>query len=238
MAGDPSSQTATIAGNGVDTPATITINVPGMGINHQFITSADQIALDGSVTFNGAPIFSIGGSNIAMFKDGAGGVLVTDNTGQLSSSNYGIWSHSDANGNVTAVGAFATGTETLATNLPTTGSATYAGSAVATGTTGGQNVNWAGTFNGAVDFQARTATVGLNLQASDGTSGALNLSSGPLGMTGARYAGAISGSNVSGTTIGALYGPAGNEMAGVFNVAGSGTTAIGAYGGAQQPVAH
>ena len=234
MAADQTSQTATMTVG--DTGETITINVPGMGVNHTFNTSANQLALDGTVKFNGADVFSGGGAQVAMYKDGNGGVLVSDNSGKLSFSNYGIWANgdSDLGQKVTAVGAFATGAETLATDLPTTGTATYQGSAVATGTSGGQNTNWAGTFTGGVDFAARTATVGVNMVSSTDQS-ALNLSSGPMSMTGPRFSGAIAGSGVSGSTAGALYGPAANEMAGVFSASGAGTTVLGAYGGAQTP---
>jgi len=240
MAADPTSQTATIAGDGsADNPATITIKVPG--ISHTFITSAGQLELTDQ-TFNGStPMFNTAGSNLAMFKDGDSGVLVTDNSGQLSFSNYGVWSHTDANNKVT-VGAFAAGAETSAADLAAlqNSKATYQGSAVGTGSTGGQKFNLAGSFQGQVDFGARTASVNLNMNAinPDGGQTAFNLASGPISMTGSRYAGAIAGNGVSGTTAGAVYGNTAQEMGGVFSVAGGGTTAIGAYGGAQVPATH
>jgi hypothetical protein len=236
IAADATSQTATLTqGDGTaDNPTTIHITGPNW-IDHTFNTSANQLSLE-DVTFNGVPIFNTNGSSLAMYSENGGkDVLVSDNSGQLSFSNYGVWSHTDADGHVT-VGAFATGNETPVANIPTTGGATYQGSAVGTGSTGGQAFNLAGSFTGNVDFGARTAAVNLNMNAiaADGGQTAFNLASGPISMTGGRYSGAIAGSGVSGTTAGALYGTAAQEMAGVFSVAGGGTTAIGAYGGAQQ----
>ncbi len=245
------SQTATLDLSGdVNPAALLTITVPGF--NHTFTLGGPDVTGLSDVTFNGVPIYNVADPNNAdgtltnfnikteTNSDNSKDTVVFDVSG-LTSSNYGIWSHADATGKTTAVGAFAAGTDTLASDMPQTGAATYQGGAVGTGSSNGANFNLTGLFTGNVDFGSRQVGVSLDMTASQADGSAAHwgtLSSNATITQGTnKYAGAMTSSGtpvaVNGTTSGAFYGLAAAEMGGVFAVSGSGTSAIGAYGGAK-----
>ncbi|HEX7970278.1 MAG TPA: hypothetical protein VF502_18795 [Stellaceae bacterium] len=256
MANDQTSQTATLVqGDGTAAnPSTITIHVASPGIDHTFTTTGNVQGLQ-DATFNGVPISNLGDTatdtlftNLGIVKDG-NDVLVLDNSGSLSASNYGIWSHTDANGNVT-VGAFSTGTPTSAADMATLSAsgatATYAGSAVGTGSTAGQNFNVVGTSNWTANFGSREVdwTASLSTIAADGSVAKGPVLSGTGSFTSGtpKFAGMVTSSGtselvptqLSGSMAGSVYGGGAQEIGNVFSVAGGQTKIIGAAGGVKQ----
>lgn len=178
------------------------------------------------------------------------GKLTSPNDG-LQYSEYGLWQSATASGVLR--GAYASGQQTLAQNMPKTGSATYVGSAQALATipdsTNGNvpygltmgaqiTANWAQPTNNV------TATFS-NIQATSLHSGITppDLTNSQLQYTatvsGNTYSGATVSGNLAGNAIasgniaGQFNGPTANETVGVFNGAGSsgsGVNLTGSYG--------
>jgi hypothetical protein len=223
-------------------PATLTINIPDIGMNHAFTLTGDNLQ---NATLNGAPISNLintpdGSTNFAIKRDGQD-VLVYD-AGDLSFSRYGIWSHSDASGKVLAVGSVAAGTRTPAADIPVSGSASYAGGVVATGTNGTGNLNLTGTFNALVNFANRGLGFNSNLYSSDagGTLhpwGSIN-GSASIAAGSSAFAGSVTSSGaadqLSGTMNGSFFGSGAKEIGGVFDASGGQTRLVGAFGGSVQ----
>jgi hypothetical protein len=226
-------------------PAQLTIRVPDIGMGHTFTLAGTDLQ---NAMFNGAPISNLintvdGTTNFAIKTDNGGrDVLVYDNSA-LSYSNYGIWSHSDASGNVVAVGTVAVGTPTPAKDIPMTGLASYSGGVVATGTSGGSNLNLTGAFSAGVDFGARQIGFNSNLYSADasgalhqwgGINGSANIISGTSAFSGTVASWGAS-DQLNGTMAGSFFGPGAKEIGGGFAAAGGQTTLVGAFGGTLQP---
>jgi transferrin binding protein len=153
--------------------------------------------------------------------------------GALNYSSFGIWSEPGG-----TTGAFTTGTPTPTNALPMTGKATYTGGAVGTASDGTTSTQLAGAFAATTDFGNRTVAGGVTLN-QVGAGGAstpydsynfnANLAANSSNFSGAMTA--VNNKAMSGTTIGSIIGPQGQEMAGGFSLQGGGTTVVGSYGG-------
>jgi hypothetical protein len=223
-------------------PATLTLHIPDIGMDHTFTLNGDTLQ---NATFNGVPIGNLvntpdGSTNFAIKRDSQD-VLVYDASG-LSFSSYGIWSHSDASGRVLAVGSVATGTPTRAADIPVSGSASYAGGVVATGANGTGNFNLTGTFNALANFANQSLGFNSNLYSSDagGTLHPWGSINGSASITpgSSSFAGSVTSSGtadqLSGTINGGFFGPGAKEIAGGFGATGSQTVLVGAFGGSMQ----
>ena len=246
MATDATSQTATLIKTD-DNPDVIAIHVPSVGMDHSFTLTG--VGLE-NVDFNGVPIYNIGDPNNAdniltnfnmrtdVNADGSTDKIIYDVSG-LTASNYGLWEHVDASGNMT-VGAYSTGTLTLAADMPKKGKATYAGSAIGTGSDLAAKFNVVGAWNGSADFDKQHVDWNTNLTRIDanGATSQFGTLTGSAGIFGNKFAGSVTSSGtataLSGTTSGAFYGTGASEIGGVFSASGGGTNVIGAFGGKKQ----
>lgn len=154
---------------------------------------------------------------------------------------FGVWETGRGTGNGTA-GAVSVGSATLATNLPTSGTATF------TGVAGGTYIDASGAdyltkslVSLTTDFSARsigfstTSTVkALTSNLTTGTSDSNLNMSGTLTWTAGinAFSGSVStvGRTLSGNATGRFYGPSATEAGGVFYLVP--TSGVESYGGA------
>lgn len=165
---------------------------------------------------------------------------------------YGVWI-SGGSGTSGTAGGGSTGTLTTGVAIPTTGTATF------TGTASGVYVNYAGqgyltgsNLSANVDFANRTvgfstsgtqalitgqsstwiAANGLNMTGNLSYSSGTNLITGSVATSGQGPGSSGNAVSLSGSATGKFYGPTANEVGGTFNVkAGSGVESyMGAFG--------
>jgi len=175
-----------------------------------------------------------------LFSGSAGGKPVSVSLRHLDYTAFGAWAYNSV------TSAWAVGYQTPASGVPTTGSATYAGSTYgAVTTTAGPataaltgeaslNVNFAtGQVSGALTHMTVTPTGGaaqpwndvsvtatLSGAAISGSTAATSAPGGPFGLTSA----------AKGSVNGALYGPAANELGATWDLSDTGGRAVGAIG--------
>lgn len=163
---------------------------------------------------------------------------------------YGVWITGRGTGSGTA-GAASVGAPTQASNIPTTGSATFRGSSAGlyVGPQGNDLVTTA-YMNANVSFANRTINFStLNTAAASATSviggnfgsltpaldmtGTLSYAAGSNKLVGSvSTAGSATGVPMTGTATGTFYGPTATEIGGTFGVKGTGIeTFAGAFGG-------
>jgi hypothetical protein len=159
--------------------------------------------------------------------------------GNLSHTSYGIWLESSAvsvlagsSNEVTRVSSFVVGNATPAGDMPTSGSATYRGEAVAVELRGGASPRpLSGPLNATADFGTGRVTATADLTGSaDGSSfGRVSMSN--LAISGNAFSGsAISSSGHAGVAQGGFAGPAAVEVGGTFELSGP-STVHGAFAG-------
>ncbi|MBL8631096.1 MAG: transferrin-binding protein-like solute binding protein [Rhodospirillaceae bacterium] len=178
-------------------------------------------------------------------------MVVTFNSGAASTltySTYGVWTRTSLSAGLQGVGAFATGTPTVATNMPTTGAGTYTGGAagyVITGNTA-TNVSFTGDAYLNVDFASRrlsgaVTNIVTRSIASPSTTGVLsNVIFGSTAYTGTTFSGstlatyttgdAVDVSGATGVFGGTFNGLNAAEATGSFSATKSGANIIGAFG--------
>jgi hypothetical protein len=179
-------------------------------------------------------------------------VTTTFNNGaasQLSYATYGAWTRVTGT-TVQGLGVFSTGTPTAVTNMPSTGAATFSGTAVGYVATGNAatNVSFTGTASLSTDFAARTisgtisgiTTTNLATPTTTGTlsnivfgSGTYNAAGNTFGGMAASLSAATDVVDLSGATgqfSGVFYGPNAVEAAGSFAVSKTGANVIGTFG--------
>lgn len=164
---------------------------------------------------------------------------------KLTYSAYGLWASDDPVAG-RAVGAFAVGQVTPADAVPTTGKATYSGSAIGVGSMSGGTMALQGSANLSADFGAQTITGAFSLNGADiagnhpcGSAGCTATLSGSGGISGNTFSSGLTGSVTgaagtvqltSGAMAGGFFGPKANEVAGVFGATGTGATVGGSFG--------
>ena len=112
-----------------------------------------------------------------------------------------------------AINTWVAGVPTPANQLPAMGTGTYSGAAVGTVSTGGATYVAAGGLTLGYNFGNNTGNISISNFDGHSFGGTVS------GASGA-YAGAISGSGVSGTANGSFYGPGAGETGGGFAVQG------------------
>ena len=150
----------------------------------------------------------------------------------LSYSTYGAWGSNDFTSG--RIGVLAGGSATPASAMPTSGTATYTGQTIGTGTNTTGAYALLGNATIQVNFGTNAATITLNntQQQYLGTNSVITgpTLTGTGTISGNRMAGTLSGTGLSGTHASTFYGPAAQENAGVWSVAGSGGSAQGSWG--------
>jgi hypothetical protein len=152
--------------------------------------------------------------------------------GNLSYTSYGIWLESSAvsvlagsSNEVTRVSSFVVGDATPVGDMPTSGSASYRGEAVAIELRGGASPRpLSGPLNATADFGTGRVTATADLTGSaDGSSfGRVSMSS--LAISGNTFSGsATSSSGHAGSATGGFAGPAAVELGGAFELNGPST---------------
>ena len=181
---------------------------------------------------------------IQIDKTGADGNKVSiikfvDGT-QLDATTFGIWQTWDATGTkITSSGAFATGIQTPADQMPTSGSATYVGNALGTGQDSTGSFTVTGTSAVSANFGPRTVVTDINLNKGDQQFVALHSADGMIAPNSSNFAGTIQGGGMSGGVQGAFFGTSANqrgvagEVGGVFAASGGGASVNGGFGAAQ-----
>lgn len=177
---------------------------------------------------------------------------VGDVSAGLSSSTFGTWSVNDSNNNTVGAGFFSNGSVTPTTSMPTTGTASYTGSAVGAVdlTSTGAVYTFGGTASLNANFGSNSITGGItgNQAYSTGNSSGnptaagtindINLTGGTISgnafsgtataSSTAGTAGNIAGS--SGTFRGNFYGSSAQEVGGTFNMTGTNAIVGGSFG--------
>lgn len=155
---------------------------------------------------------------------------------------YGEWfEQSAATGPVQGVyGLLVVGQPTPPASIPTTGSATYTGESSGFGVrSNGSIIDFEASFSATANFVARTVSVGTTgTRDTTGTtaiaapqhnySGTLSYAAGSNLFTGPI---ATAASGITGTATGRFFGPAAQEMGGVFEGAGTDVRVMGSFAG-------
>ena len=182
-----------------------------------------------------------------------------DPTQSLTYMTFGLWAQGNTNGTAPgAYGVFASGNETPAAGIPTSGTATYSGTTIGAGSLNGTAANMTGTVAATADFGARTVDGAMNVNVfrdgvnsgfwntltfasgyasgSNHFAGTINAAAVTAGTAIAAGTPVITTSAMTGPLSGSFYGPGGTggpqEIGGVFNMTNvSGTNnMLGAFG--------
>jgi hypothetical protein len=155
---------------------------------------------------------------------------------------FGVW-QTGLDSTTGTFGAFSVGTPTAGLDIPGTGNPTFTGKVAGSYVSGGMGHAVLADLSVNVDFGSRSLVFstsntrtstdwvkfdpapGLNL--TNPTLNTLNYVSGTNSFTGTL----TTDSGLSGSSTGQFYGPAAQELGGVFFLQGSGETYTGAYGG-------
>lgn len=163
---------------------------------------------------------------------GAGNPASVDN--KFEYQTYGGWMDEGTG----KVGVFSVGSQTASTDVPTTGNATFKGTA------GGIY------HNGVDDPQTMSADAELevdfanakadfkttNSMLETGLESGLDMTANDLAIAGGSFSGAVGTTNgMSGDVDGRFYGPGASEVGGTFVLTGGSATMIGGYGAVKQP---
>ena len=148
---------------------------------------------------------------------------------------YGAWLDDNAG----KVGVFSVGAETPAANVPSSGTATFKGTAGGIYHDGVSEEAQMMTANATLDVdfanakaKFKTTDTVLETGANDG----LNMSTGDLAIANGGFSGAVSTDNgMAGDVDGRFYGPGAEEVGGTFALTGGGATMAGGYGAVKQP---
>jgi hypothetical protein len=207
-----SGATVTLVTNERNEVTQFTLTAPGL---NETFTVDDVVPI--------ADTLSHGDLATALRRIDQGEIIV--GTDVLSYSAFGVWASTDGDiTNVTAA-VFATGRETPLASMPLTGAATYNGRTIGVG--GTPQLLTAFTFGGnaavTANFAAGTVTTaftGLQTQGiSSGANGALPDINGAGLITGNSFGSALASNGFTGNAIGRFYGPAAEEVAGVWRAA-------------------
>jgi hypothetical protein len=206
--------TITRGADGV-TPQSMTFEIKGENPYAHTFTLPQDVPLDTFVTVNEGKNLKGDDENVVTFKN-------------LNYSTFGVWQLNNDDGSGVAH-AFAQGKETPIENMPKTGTAEYAGSAVARVTNGAGTSTSTGVAAFAADFGKGTISGELK----GFTGGDLkNLAMPSTSITGNGYSGTLQSADgtMNGSTAGKFGGPQYNEIFGTFTAAGGEVAAVGAYG--------
>jgi len=168
----------------------------------------------------------------------------------LSYATYGAWTRALSATSVVGFGVFATGTPSTIAQMPTTGVATFTGTAMGfvVPSASADTASFTGTAALNTDFATRTITgqvssiVTRNIAtpATTGTLGTIVFGSGTYGSSGLTFSGMAAAvpqtgaaydlTGATGQFAGVFYGPNAAEAAGSFNLTKTGLSLIGSFG--------
>lgn len=215
---DPVTDRVVSFGNPIETSATLTgdLNAQGNGLSSVNVASSSGL----SSTFTSG-IELVDGVIFAQSSDGLRDLtLISPNDFDWNFQTFGFWSVDQDLSRSTA-GAFSVGAVTTSVNMPVTGVATYTGLGAGwLGVVGAEVEVFASLVTAQTDFSLRTINLSsTTLEGSAETSflGTLTYRSGSTS-----FSGSVSTLNQSmtGTASGRFYGPAAEEMGGVFWLTG------------------
>lgn len=149
---------------------------------------------------------------------------------------FGYWSTGWGSGSGN-LGGFTVGNPTSGSDIPTTGTATFTGSALGGYSSNGVGGTTQASMSSKVDFAARTityATSGTRILDTGTLAPQLNTSGLFVYSAGTnQFAGAIATGDgaYKGTAVGNFYGPSAKEMGGTYNMSGATGIMTGGFGG-------
>ena len=242
------SKVSTITNKGVDSTTTASVNYR----TNDTISKVSFTSQNGTVTFNEDGTDTIGDTGTTLYGYNQAGSNFLLAANPLNSSvdwnyqTFGIWETGRGTGSGTA-GGISVGAATDGSSIPTSGTATYSGYI------GGVLVDYdgddfitRGRVSLGADFTNRTLTFATtstdyispvastptwrsdsNLNISNATGTKLSWSAATNSFTG----NVVDGNSLSGTVTGKFYGPAAEEVGGIYNISGSGLNRhAGAFG--------
>jgi hypothetical protein len=151
-----------------------------------------------------------------------------------------IWNRTDTNTGISTGRIALGGSETLASDVPRTGSATYAAQSGGAASLGGTVYNLtSSTATFTANFASNSVQTSLTLGGSPGGAGPVTnfgtfSGTGTISATGPGFTGTLAGSTASGTFSGAFFGPQGAEMGYGYVLSGSSFSAAGVAIGTKQ----
>ena len=254
-------QTATLSGGTTSTvdnggtPGTATLTTTASGATFSAPNTGGNVALTsmpGTTTTAGITGTqwsgqTTTGATVTVEALGGGNNLWSSTATNLSYSDYGIWMISSG-GAVTNVGAYAVGARTPVASMPTTGTASYGGTAAGVITTGSNIYNFSGSTYLYANFGANAIignvftpsvyAVTGSPTTSVGTLNTINFISGAIAGNG--FAGTVGTNPTPGTAVnigsatgtfsGNFYGSAAQEATGTFQMSGGGNSLVGSFG--------
>jgi hypothetical protein len=152
---------------------------------------------------------------------------------QCEYTRWGFWSVKTPDPNLGIFGTWVAGQPALATDMPTTGTASYVGHVIANvGTTNGDPRQAVGNFTNTVDFGARTGNVAVNGLDSTNYHGTVALQNGTVAFVGSA-AGDVGNRNMSivGGFVRGATSPVG-EMGGTVMITGTNYVGGGSFAAA------
>jgi C-lobe and N-lobe beta barrels of Tf-binding protein B len=212
------------------------------------INAANATTTGNSLSFNNADLANAFGGNTSA---ASGHLAVATATSYydilvislissgLSYTQFGDWSQCSANcavagGTASVNGVYVWGDATAPANIPPSGTATYSGfiagnyiSSAGTKTQVSGSQGTSGNMTAIVNFGARS----ISFSTSGTTGGAADNMSGTLTYAPNQnlFAGTVTSATMTGTAAGRFYGPAAQEIGGVYSLSGGGAGHYGAF---------
>lgn len=192
-----------------------------------------QSAQGASVSINtaiGDTISTSGGVILGASKDTATNIIVS--TG-FEYQSFGVWA---AGAGAGTAGAFSVGSPTAVANIPTSGTASFAGKSFGVYGSAGSVYSTLADMTASVNFTNRsimfTTANTINNDTKVSVSGLNLIGSFAYNAGSATFSGGVvSISGMSGVGLGQFYGPAANEIGGTVSLSGSNGVFTGSFGG-------
>jgi len=233
----PSSATSVLAEGGTGAaPSTVglssngLISVSGGGTASTVSRTARQVGVVEAFD-------STDGRGVVISSPGIMAVASGGGSTSLEHTRFGVWvdgasveSLVESRDGVRGVSSFVIGDATPVAAMPTGGTASYSGKAVAVELRRGAGPRpLGGSLTATADFAKNRLDARASLNAADGSSG-LDIAMPELVISGNGFAGAAIGGGLSGRARGGFAGPAASELGGVFELDGA-YTVHGAFAG-------
>jgi hypothetical protein len=220
----------------------------GLRIVQQSSGGTSSVSFGGSSQTWRSGVSRIGDLGVYQTTDGTRAVVTSSGgsssaaaISSLSYTSYGVWLETSASGTltstsdqITGAGGFVIGDPTPPSDMPTVGSASYSGQAVAVELRNGQVPRTlSGTFDATADFSNGRVTASADLD--DAVSGAAfgRVTMNGLAISGNQFSGSASAGSLSGSVEGGFAGPAAAEIGGSFELTGA-STVHGAFAGSSR----
>lgn len=220
-------------------------NALGSGGTIAYNVSSDTFTITAaggaSQTFTAANLVNSGSSAAVQFAKTVG---MTQDTLQvtvpLTYAMVTVWNRTDTTTGITTGRIALGGSQTLAHDMPRTGSATYAAQSGGAASSGGTVYNLTGsTATFTANFASNSVQTSLALGGSPGGVGPVTnfgtfSGTGTISTTGPGFGGTLTGSTANGTFSGAFFGPQAAEMGFGYVLTGGNFSAAGVAVGTKQ----